>query len=523
VTGTTTDPLTYSSQGTYTITWTFDDGNGNSTTATQTVIVDDVTAPATPTLANVTSECSATATAPTTSDNCAGTVTGTTTDPLSYTAQGTYTIVWTFDDGNGNSTTATQTVIVDDVTAPATPTLANVTGECSATATAATTTDACAGTITGTTSDPLSYSAQGTYTIVWSFNDGNGNISTANQTVIVDDVTAPATPTLANVTGECSATATAPTTTDACAGTITGTTSNPLSYSAQGTYTITWTFNDGNGNSTTATQTVIVDDVTAPVTPTLANVTGECSASATAPTTTDNCSGIVTGTTSDPLSYSAQGTYTITWTFNDGNGNSTTATQTVIVDDVTAPVAQCQNIIVYLNNAGLGSISANQVNNNSSDNCGPIALQLNDSTFTTADAGVQQVQMTVTDIGGNTATCTAQVTVIDTFATGTLTVRAFIEGYYIGNGQMVAVLDPLQPTVCDSITVELHAPTSPYQTLHSFASTISTSGYIQLSLPQAVLNQSCYIVLRHRSSIETWSKIPLLLNPGSNAYDFSTP
>ncbi|MEZ4931801.1 MAG: hypothetical protein R2788_06760 [Saprospiraceae bacterium] len=47
-----------------------------------------------------------------------GTVVGTTTDPLTYTTQGTFTITWTYDDGNGNISTQMQTVIVDDVTAP---------------------------------------------------------------------------------------------------------------------------------------------------------------------------------------------------------------------------------------------------------------------------------------------------------------------------------------------------------------------------------------------------------------------
>src|SRR5690606_30911018 len=45
ITGTTSDPLTYNTQGTYTITWTYDDGNGNTSTQTQTVIVVDTTAP----------------------------------------------------------------------------------------------------------------------------------------------------------------------------------------------------------------------------------------------------------------------------------------------------------------------------------------------------------------------------------------------------------------------------------------------------------------------------------------------
>ena len=302
------------------------------------MIVKDTQAPVVPVLADVTGECGATVTAPTTTDACSGTITGTTTDPLSYSAQGTYLVHWTFNDGNGNTSTATQNVIVKDTQAPVVPVLADVTGECGATVTAPTTTDACSGTITGTTTDPLSYSAQGTYLVHWTFNDGNGNTSTATQNVIVKDTQAPVVPVLADVTGECGATVTAPTTTDACSGTITGTTTDPLSYSVQGTYLVHWTFNDGDGNTSTATQNVIVKDTQAPVVPVLADVTGECGATVTAPTTTDACSGTITGTTTDPLSYSVQGTYLVHWTFNDGNGNTSTATQNVIVKDTQAPV-----------------------------------------------------------------------------------------------------------------------------------------------------------------------------------------
>lgn len=46
-------------------------------------------------------------------------------------------------------------------------------------------TDKCAGTITATTADPLSYSVPGTYTIKWDYDDGNGNRSSQNQTVII--------------------------------------------------------------------------------------------------------------------------------------------------------------------------------------------------------------------------------------------------------------------------------------------------------------------------------------------------
>src|SRR5207244_2125608 len=100
----------------------------------------------------------------------------------------------------------------------------------------------------------------------------------------------------------------------------TGTTTNLTFYSAQGNYTITWTYNDGNGNTSTQNQTVIVDDITAPVAnvASLPTIIGECSATVSAPTATDNCAGNITGTTTNPTSYSAQGNYTITWTYNDG-------------------------------------------------------------------------------------------------------------------------------------------------------------------------------------------------------------
>ena len=418
ITGTTTDALTYNTQGTYVIHWSFDDGNGNVQTATQNVVVHDVTKPVQPTIADATGECSATATAPTTTDNCSGTITGTTTDALTYNTQGTYVIHWSFDDGNGNVQTATQNVVVDDVTKPVQPTIAAATGECSATATAPTTTDNCSGTITGTTTDALTYNTQGTYVIHWSFDDGNGNVQTATQNVVVDDVTKPVQPTIADATGECSATATAPTTTDNCSGTITGTTTDALTYNTQGTYVIHWSFDDGNGNVQTATQNVVVHDVTKPVQPTIAAATGECSATATAPTTTDNCSGTITGTTTDALTYNTQGTYVIHWSFDDGNGNVQTATQNVVVDDVTKPV---QPTIA----AATGECSATATAPTTTDNCSGTI------TGTTADAlsyntqGTHVIHWSFDDGNGNISTAIQNVVVDD-------------------------VTKPVQPTIADA-------------------------------------------------------------------------
>jgi gliding motility-associated-like protein len=406
ITGTTANPLTYNTQGTHTITWSFTDGV-NTVTATQNVIVDDTQPPAIPTIASATGQCTVTVIAPTTTDNCAGTITGTTSDPLTYNTQGTHTITWSFTDGNGQTVTTTQTVIVDDTQPPAVPTIANETGQCSVTVTAPTTTDICAGTITGTTTDPLTYNAQGTFSITWSFTDGNGQTVTATQTVIVDDTAPPVIPTLAVATGECSVTVVAPTTTDICAGIITGTTSSPLVYTVQGTYSITWSFTDGNGQTVTATQSVIVDDVTSPVIPTIANATGECSVTVPIPTTTDNCLGTVNGTTTSPLVYNAEGTYSITWSFTDGNGQTVTATQSVIVDDVTPP------IIPTIADA-VGQCSVTVPVATTTDNCLGTVNGTTTSPLVYTAQGTYSITWTFTDGNGQTVTATQAVIVDDT-------------------------------------------------------------------------------------------------------------
>ena len=406
------------------------DQAGNAVIQQQTVIVDDVTAPSPDiaTLPTVTGECSATIAAPpTATDNCEGGITATTTDPLTYSTQGTHTVTWTYDDGNGNTSQQTQTVIVDDVTAPLpdVASLPTITGECSATVSPPTASDNCEGSITATTTDPLSYAAQGTYTVSWTYDDGNGNSSQQTQTIIVDDMTAPV-PDLASlptVTGECSATiAATPTATDNCEGGITATTTDPLTYSTQGIHTVTWTYDDGNGNTSQQTQTVIVDDVTAPL-PDVANlltITGECSATVTPPTATDNCEGEITATTTDPLTYSTQGTHTVTWTYDDGNGNSSQQTQSVVIDDVTPPVfSVCPGPQTVIMETGVcfGAVPNLVALASATDNCGGnvnITQSVSQGTsFGSAHNDQITVTLTADDGNGNTTTCDVVVTVVD--------------------------------------------------------------------------------------------------------------
>lgn len=156
---------------------------------------------------------------------------------------------------------------------------------------------------------------------------------------------------LPTVTGECSATVTAPTAMDNCAGTVTGTTPDPTTYNGQGTFTVHWTFNDGNGNSSSVDQTVIVKDITPPVitlcaaNKTSASDAGLCTKTFTAaqigtPIVTDNCgTPTITWSRSDAASNLTDpfpfGTTTITWTATDGALLTATCNQTINIDNVT--------------------------------------------------------------------------------------------------------------------------------------------------------------------------------------------
>jgi hypothetical protein len=74
----------------------------------------------------------------------------------------------------------------------------------------------------------------------------------------------------------------------------------------------------------------------------------------------------------------------------------------------------CQNVSIWLDNAGNASTTAAAINNNSVDICGIIdSISLSKTNFNCTDTGANTVILTVTDDSGNTATCTATVTVVD--------------------------------------------------------------------------------------------------------------
>ncbi|MTE26690.1 LamG-like jellyroll fold domain-containing protein [Winogradskyella ouciana] len=75
----------------------------------------------------------------------------------------------------------------------------------------------------------------------------------------------------------------------------------------------------------------------------LPELTAECELTPTAPTAN---SGAITATADTTFPITAQGTTVVTWTYDDGNWNTDTQTQNVIIDDNTGPSITCSNISV---------------------------------------------------------------------------------------------------------------------------------------------------------------------------------
>ena len=358
----TTTPGSCTNNYSVTRTWTATDACGNSSTATQTINVEDINPPVISSLpAPSTAECTGTpsfATA-TATDDCDSspslTFTNTTT---AGTCGGNYTVTrtWTATDACGNSSTASQTITLTDNTAPVIASLpAPSTISCSTAPSfaSAIATDACDASPSLTFSNATTAgSCSGYYSVTrtWTATDACGNSSTSSQTINVQDITPPVISSLPSPsTITCTSTpsfATA-TATDACDGSPSLTFSNVTTSetcSANYSVTRTWTATDACGNSSTASQTINVQDLTPPVISSLpAPSTIGCTSTpsfATA-TATDACDGspsltfnnvTTAGTCSNNYSV------TRTWTATDVCGNSSTASQVINVQDITAPV-----------------------------------------------------------------------------------------------------------------------------------------------------------------------------------------
>jgi gliding motility-associated-like protein len=468
----------------FTRTYTITDACNNATTATQTININDTTLPVvTGTLSAVNaSGCSVTdapavlttvaeleAAGLTILDNCTtdanlvvtsvdGTATG--TCPISFTR--TYTIT----DACNNATTATQTININDTTLPVvTGTLSAVNASgCSVTdapvalttvaaleAAGLTISDNCttdANLVVTSSDGTASGTCPITFTRTYTITDACNNATTATQTININDTTLPVvTGTLSAVNASgCSVTDAPVALTSVVALEAAGLTIldncttdvNLVVTSVDGTasgtcpitFTRTYTITDACNNATTATQTININDTTAPIITSLVgslDVTLECSdataiASAlnSVPIASDNCASslqihLITDTTT--ISSLCANTYirTRVWNFTDGCSNlSNNFTQIITIQDDTKPnfTGQLpQNLTLECN-----QIVPSAAVLSATDNCnGIVTIDFEEQTIPGTCPSNKTIlrTWTATDICGNFETHSQEITIED--------------------------------------------------------------------------------------------------------------
>ncbi len=441
-----------------TITLSADDGNGNTSTCTFDVLIDDTTpptisCPADVVVSNTSGLCSAlvNSIAPTASgDNCSVAsityaLTGATIGSGNNDASGEIfnvgitTVTYTITDGAGNTSSCAFTVTVNDtenptISCPGNITQANDVGVCGAVLTfSVTSSDNCPGEVITQTAGLASGATFpiGTTTNTFLVTDASGNTATCSFDVIVNDtenptISCPGNITQANDAGVCGAVITFNvTSTDNCPGEVITQTAGLASGATfpVGTTTNTFLVTDASGNTNTCSFDVIVNDtenptITCPGNITQANDSGVCGAVVTFNvTSSDNCSGEVITQTAGLASGATfpVGATTNTFLVTDASGNTNTCSFDVIVNDTENPTITCPGNITQANDAGdCGAVVTFSVT--SSDNCsGEVITQTAGlASGATFPIGTTTNTFLVTDASGNTATCSFDVIVNDT-------------------------------------------------------------------------------------------------------------
>ena len=205
--------------------------------------------------------------------------------------------------------------------------------------------------------------------------------------------------------------------------------------------TVTLTVIDVNGNEASKTASVTVEDNVDPTVETQ-SITVQLDANGVASITpsdidngsSDNC-GIDTMNLDIPEFSCADvdNPVTVTLTVIDDNGNESSATATVIVEDNVAPIVETQAITVQLDANGVASITPEDIDNGSSDNCEIDTMSLDITEFSCTDVdNPVTVTLTVIDVNGNESSETALVTVEDnvdpTVVTQNITVQLDVNG-----------------------------------------------------------------------------------------------
>ncbi len=333
-TGATTQSITVNASGTYSVTV---GSAGCSATSTNTAVTVNPL-PTTPVVSasGPTTFCAGNSVTLTSSSASGNTwSTGATTQSITVSTSGTYTVSVT--DGNGcTSSTASSTITVNPL--PATPTVAasGPTTFCAGGSITLTSSSASGNTwSTGATTQSITVSAAGNYSVT--VGAAGCTATSANTTVTVNAL--PSTPVVSasGPTTFCAGNNITLTSSSATGNTwSTGATTQSITVSAAGTYTVSVT--DGNGcTSSTASSTITVNPLPSAPTISASGPTTFCtggSVTLTSSSTTGNTWS--TGATTQSITVSASGTYSVS--FVDANGCTSASASTTVTEVSNPPV-----------------------------------------------------------------------------------------------------------------------------------------------------------------------------------------
>ena len=347
----------------------------------------------------------------------------------------TVQVTLTVTDNSGNSSTCTADITTEDNVAP-TASCQNATVQLDANGAGTLTT----GQLNMGSSDPCGINSlslsqtdfgcgdiNAINTVTLTVTDNNGNSSNCSATVTVLDEVKPIalcqneTVVLdANGSGSITVDDIDNGSNDACGIDSRSLSQESFDCSDVGDVTVTLTITDSNGNVETCNATVTVEDNTKPAL-TCQNATVQLDAngdgtllvSQVEGSSSDAC-GIDTKVLSQTaFDCSEAGANNVVLTVTDINGNEESCLVSVMVKDEVAPMANCNDVTVQLDQSGNGSLTVAEVDNNSSDACGIQSRAISEASFSCADVGGNSVILTVVDVNGNTSTCNASITVKD--------------------------------------------------------------------------------------------------------------
>ena len=499
---------TPSEVGSYTVTVTTTDESGNATETTFTIDVEDTTKPTVKSVSDQTQEVNTEITPIKieATDNSGQTVTnkvdglpdGITFDEATNTISGTpsevgsYDITVTTTDESSNATETTFTIDVEDTTKPTVEDIADQTQEVNTEITPikieatdnsgqavtnkvdglpdGVTFDEATNTISGTPSEV------GSYDITVTTTDKNGNSETTTFTIDVEDTTKPTVESVADQTQEVNTEINpikieatdnsgqavtnkveglpAGITFDEATNTISGTPSEV------GSYTVTVTTTDENGNATETTFTIDVEDTTKPTVEDITDQTQEINTEInpikiettdnSGQTVTNKVEGLPDGVTFDEATNTISGTpsevgsYTVTVTTTDENGNATETTFTIDVEDTTKPTVEDITDQTQEINTEMTPIKIEATDNSGQAVTNKVEGLPDGVTFdeatntisgTPSEVGKYLITITTIDKDGNTATTTLTINVIDTTTPEQPTINKVTENSTEVNGR----------------------------------------------------------------------------------------